>query len=86
MFAQDHPSHSSPREHGAGNSGRRGKWVFGGFTLLALLLLAVEHRAHLLGWLPLLILLACPLMHLFMHGSHGGHGKHGPDAGGGEDK
>jgi len=23
-----------------------------------------------------LILLACPLMHVFMHGSHGGHGKH----------
>jgi hypothetical protein len=24
--------------------------------------------------LPWLILLACPLMHIFMHGGHGGHG------------
>lgn len=30
-----------------------------------------EHRAHLLGALPLLLLLAaCPLMHLFMHRCH----------------
>ncbi|WP_428037244.1 DUF2933 domain-containing protein [Bosea thiooxidans] len=33
-----------------------------------------EHRAHLLGWLPLIIFLACPLLHVFMHGRHGGHG------------
>jgi len=33
-----------------------------------------EHRAHLLGALPLLLLLACPLMHVFMHRGHGGHG------------
>jgi hypothetical protein len=26
-----------------------------------------------LGALPLLLLLACPLMHLFHHGGHGGH-------------
>ena len=33
-----------------------------------------EHRAHLLGALPWLVLLACPLMHVFMHrGHHGGH-------------
>ena len=33
-----------------------------------------EHRAHFIGALPLLLLLACPLMHVFMHGGHGGHG------------
>ena len=33
-----------------------------------------EHRAHFFGALPFLLLLACPLMHVFMHGSHGGHG------------
>ena len=33
-----------------------------------------EHRAHLFGALPWLVLLACPLMHLFGHGGHGGHG------------
>ena len=33
--------------------------------------------------LPILILLACPLLHVFGHGSHGGHGGHGdPDADG----
>lgn len=36
-----------------------------------------EHEAHLLGALPWLILLACPLMHLLMHGRHGGHGSRG---------
>lgn len=30
-----------------------------------------EHRAHLAGALPFLLLLACPLMHLFMHHDHG---------------
>lgn len=33
-----------------------------------------EHGAHLLAAWPLLILLACPLMHIFMHGGHAGHG------------
>ncbi len=36
-----------------------------------------EHRVHLLGWLPFLLLLACPLLHLTMHGRNGGHGGHG---------
>jgi len=26
--------------------------------------------------LPFLFLLACPLMHMFMHRGHGGHGGH----------
>jgi hypothetical protein len=34
--------------------------------------LLTEHRAHVWGALPFLLLLACPLMHLFMHGGHGG--------------
>ena len=33
-----------------------------------------EHRAHFIGALPLLLLLACPLMHVFMHNGHGSHG------------
>lgn len=55
----------------------RSRWVFGGFVALAAVLVAFEHRAHLSGllsWLPWLILLACPLLHLFMHGGHGSHG------------
>ena len=39
-----------------------------------------EHRAHFFGALPFLLLLACPLMHVFMHGSHGGHGGHAGQA------
>jgi hypothetical protein len=44
-----------------------------GFLAIAGFFLLTEHRAHLLGVLPFLLLLACPLMHL-MHGGHGGHG------------
>jgi len=44
--------------------------LVGGFFLLT------EHRAHLLGWLPFLLILACPLMHIFMHHGHGHGGKH----------
>ena len=47
--------------------------VIGGIAAYFLL---EEHRAHILGVLPYLLLLACPLMHLFMHGGHGGHQHH----------
>lgn len=52
-----------------------------GFLAIAAFYLITEHRAHLLGWLPFLIILLCPLLHLFMHGKHGGHGGHGGDPG-----
>jgi hypothetical protein len=32
--------------------------------------LLMEHREHVVQWLPFLILLLCPLMHLFMHHGH----------------
>lgn len=50
-------------------------WWF--FAAIALFYLISEHRAHLFGVLPYLLLLACPLMHFFMHGQHGGHGHTG---------
>lgn len=50
--------------------------VFIAFAAIALLLIAYEHRVHVLGILPWLLILACPLMHLFMHHGHGGHGRH----------
>jgi len=63
---------------------RRGYRVFAGFAAIALFLLATEHRAHLFGWLPWLILLACPLMHLFMHRErHDDHRDHGDGNDGG---
>ncbi len=40
-------------------------------------LLFTEHRAHVLGFLPYAFLLACPLMHMFMHHGHHHHGGHG---------
>ena len=45
-----------------------------GFLIIAGALLLTEHRAHVLGLLIWLPILACPLMHMFMHGGHGGHG------------
>jgi len=45
------------------------------FLAVAGFFLFTEHRAHVLGALPYLILAACPLMHLFHHGGHHhGHG------------
>jgi hypothetical protein len=41
------------------------------FVAIAAVLLILEHRAHTLQWLPIALLLACPLLHLF-HGRHGG--------------
>jgi hypothetical protein len=38
--------------------------------------LLTEHTAHVFGVLPYLLILACPLMHIFMHHGHrGGHGQ-----------
>lgn len=41
---------------------------------IAAYFLLSEHRAHFFGALPFLLLLACPLMHIFMHHGHGGQG------------
>jgi Protein of unknown function (DUF2933) len=46
------------------------------FGAIALYFLRTEHRAHLFSALPFLLLLACPLMHVFMHHGHGGHHRH----------
>lgn len=43
---------------------------------LAGFLILKGHGYHLLAYAPLLILLACPFLHSFMHGGHGGHGGH----------
>jgi hypothetical protein len=50
------------------------------FLVIGAFLLMSEHRAHVLGILPYLLILACPLLHIFMHGGHGQHGSHDPDA------
>lgn len=45
-----------------------------GFLAIAGFYLLTEHTAHVFGALPYLLLLACPLLHVFMHGGRGGHG------------
>jgi hypothetical protein len=59
-------------------------WAVAGVFAIGMALAAADHWAHLFGSLPYLILLACPLMHVFMHRGHGhaGHdgGKEKPDA------
>lgn len=53
-----------------------------GMVLLAFLVIAgffvvTEHAAHVLGLLPWLLVLACPLLHFFHRGHGGDHGGHG---------
>lgn len=57
-------------------------WVVWCVLGLALALLIIEHFSHVLGVLPYLLVLACPLVHFFMHGKHGHeHGGTSHDAG-----
>lgn len=78
MKRNNHP------EHDAHCAPRGFNWILIAFLALAAFYLFAEHRAHLLGALPLLLLLACPFMHLFMHGGHGTHGGHDKNSEGSE--
>lgn len=61
-------------EGGGGFWASRSGPVLMAFLAMGGALLFTEHRAHVLGLLPFLFLLACPLLHMFGHGGHGGHG------------
>ena len=68
-------------EHHGAEEPRRGsgarRWIFCAFLLIAGYFLWTEHRAHVVQYLPFVLLLACPLLHMFHgHGGHGGHGGH----------
>lgn len=72
MPVQDHSAY--PERHAQGMSMKaKAGLVLIGFLAIAGVLLFTEHRAHVLGLLVWLPLLACPLMHIFMHGGHGHH-------------
>lgn len=72
----DHDHHHGHDQRPSGNG--RWKIAFAVFAAVAAFFLLTEHRAHLFGFLPYLLILACPLMHLFHgRGGHGGHGSHG---------
>jgi hypothetical protein len=90
MTMNEHSNHLPPTPTASGqtsphdeHSQPRGFWrsrtalAVAGFAIIAGFLLLSEHRAHALGFLPYLLILACPLLHFFMHGGHGGHGGHG---------
>ena len=65
-------------EHHQTQSNRWTVWIaFCAFAAIAAVLLWEEHRAHVLGVIPYLLLLSCPLIHLFLHRRHGGDGGHG---------
>lgn len=65
-------SHPPPEGGGANRTSSISRYVFLGFLAIAAYFLISEHRAHVIGWLPFLLLAACPLLHLFHHGGHGG--------------
>jgi len=60
----------------------RANLVLIAFLAIGAFYLVTEHRAHLLpylGYWPYLLVLACPLLHVFMHGGHGSHGGNSDD-------
>lgn len=81
-----------PHDHRAHESNDRlrtvSRFVFFGFVGVAAFFLITEHRAHLFGILPFLLLAACPLMHVFHHGGHGhgGGDEQSKDSGPGSEK
>jgi hypothetical protein len=83
-LTHQHGNHPGADEQRAQAWRVRARWVFIAFAVIAAGYLISEHRAHLGGVLPFLIILACPLLHMFMHGGHGGHGDHSGHGGGSE--
>lgn len=68
----------SDRHNGDAAEGRhRGFWrsPLGLVAVAALLIgsaaLFWPDRPYALGWLPWFVILACPLVHVFLHGGHG---------------
>ena len=64
-----------PQEHNSVPNFWSTRYAIGLFVIggVAAYFLLTEHLAHVVGVLPFLLLLACPLMHIFMHGGHGHH-------------
>jgi hypothetical protein len=48
----------------------RGGVALVGFVAIAGFFLLTEHTAHVFGVLPYVLILACPLLHFFMHSRH----------------
>jgi hypothetical protein len=65
--------HSDHEDKSRGFFASRANLVLLGFLAIAGYFLVTEHWAHVVPFLPWLFLLACPLMHVFMHGGHSEH-------------
>ena len=63
--SQNHPNAARSRTGIAWKGAAMMVAVIVGFYVLR------EHWGHALGIAPYLLLLACPIMHIFMHGGHG---------------
>ena len=72
-MTHDHSHHDQTEERKRSFLSSRANIVLIGFLAIGGYFLITEHGAHIVPFLPWLLLLACPLMHLFMHGGHGGH-------------
>lgn len=70
-------NHEHEQQQNGGNHGEsKTNWALIAFLAIAVYFLVMEHKAHLSGllyYLPFVLLLLCPLVHMFMHGGHGGH-------------
>ena len=74
-------SHEHSTTNRSGRLGAISKIAFLGFAAIAGYFLVTEHRAHLFGILPFLLLAACPLLHVFHHRGHGRDEESGKDPG-----
>lgn len=64
----------TPKQPGC--SPRVFKWLLAGAVAITAFYVFSEHRVHVVLVLPYLLVLACPLMHLFMHRGHHRDGQH----------
>jgi hypothetical protein len=65
-------------EHVERRGSSSGRWPTTWVALCALAAMALlffwqQHSAHIVGVIPYLLLLACPVVHFFMHRGHGTH-------------
>ena len=75
-MSTDHVHPVQPESSGLTRRAVQGAIVM--VALIGMFFLLREHWAHLAGSWVYLLLLACPLMHLFHgHGKHGGQHAHG---------
>jgi hypothetical protein len=72
----DMSSHAPSRAGGRFDWSRINQWLLWIGLAATVAWLFYGHGEHLLRLSPFLILLACPLMHVFGHGGHGRHGGH----------